>query len=358
MQAMNWMRRVSKRHVLAGVLVLSMVSCLARPRGFAWPRDLLAPVLMPLSYAGTYVAAGVRRNVRQWPAGEMDAETARRLLAENPALRRELLTHVDPRLKQQIHRYQWLLARRDRELARMAGMREFREVFPCMLIPATVIGAGPTPYERGRLLRAGRRASTGQMVTTRELLTYRPTALPGNEAVLSGTMLVGQIVSSGAWTARLQLITDPDFQVQAWVERVYDESKSPADQRIIEVVEAVAGKSVPTRRPLRKGDVWIPVNLLGQGTDRLITEALPARHGIAPGDLVLTVGVAPPQAGRAMADGARDPRLPEGMVIGRVAEVQPVPDNPRHVRLSVAPGADLGAVSEVYIVEPLASGRP
>ncbi len=348
---MNWMRRVSKRHVLAGVLILSVVSCLARPRGFGWPRELLAPVLAPLSYTGTYVAAGVRRNVHEWAAGEMDEETARRLLAEHPSLRRELLDRVDGRLRQQLHRYEWLLARKDERVARLAGMTGFRGHFPCMLIPATVIAHSPMPYEAGRLVWPGRRVSEGNLVTTRELLTYRPTAVPDNRAVLSNTSLVGQIVSSGAWTAHLQLITDPDFQVRAWVERVYDKSKDPADQRIIEVIETVGGKLVPARRPLRQRDeLWIPVNLRGQGTGRLTTEPLPRRHGIAVGDLVLTTGTGvDPDHG--------DSRLPEGVMIGRVAEVLPVSDNPQHVRLSIEPEADLEALHEVYIVEPQPTRR-
>jgi cell shape-determining protein MreC len=168
-------------------------------------------------------------------------------------------------------------------------------------------------------------------------LTNHPTAIPVQQAVLAGACLAGEIVSSGAWTAHLRLVTDPDFKINAFVYRLYD----PGRPRTIEAEELHDGKPVPISRSLRPDDPAVPVNLAGDLTG-LISAEVPARHGIRPGDHVRTMG--------------DDIRLPVGVFIGYVLEVTPSAANPKHVRLRVAPALDLQSLRDVYVVVPLASG--
>ena len=320
MHAMRWRWKVSKGRALKGLLVLSAISCLLRKQGFDWPRELLAPVLAPLSHAGTYAAGSVQHNVQNLVDGGIDAETARRLTEENQALRRQAIV------------YQNRLAEQAGRLAEMGRWRrELENDFPCMLIPATVIGRGPMSFQHSRLLRPRRRVSSGQFATTRTLMTNWPVAIRGKRAALGASALVGQIVSSGAWTAHLQLVTDPDFKIQAFVQRLYD----PQRPRTI-LQDNVS-------RPLAENDRPIPVNLAGNVAG-MITAEVPARHGIAEGDVVRTMG--------------DDSRLPIGVLIGTVAGVEPVPNNPKHVRLKVAPSAQLESLRDVYVVIPPVEGDP
>jgi len=324
---------------LAGLMAVSVISCLTWREGFGWPRETLAPLLAPLSHGLTYAAGGIRCNVRDLLGAPLDDETARRLLADNEAMRRELMRYVDDTLRRQVVFYQQQYAEQQQQLAEMGRWRQaFEDDFPCMLIPATVIAYGPTPYQRVSRVRTGKRVGKGQFVTTRSLLTNRPTAIPGApRAVLSGAAMVGQIVASGAWTAQLQLLTDPDFHVQAFVKRVYD----PRKQRKIVVDEVVGDKVVPVTRPLGPDDAMIPVNLTGD-LERMVSTAVPGQQGLEVGDYVVTMGL--------------DARLPVGIFIGTVSAVRVVPDNPKHVTLEVKPAAELELLREVYVVVPLVRG--
>jgi hypothetical protein len=289
-------------------------------------------VLAPISHAGTYTSASVGRNVREMIGRPIDRESVREILRANPELRREMHQHIDDAMRERMAAYEMQIAGQREQLTALGQWREeFDRDFPCMLMPATVISRGSaTPYERSRLLRMRKRTEIDQFVTTRELLTYRPTAPLGEPAVLSGTAVVGRIRRPGAWTAQLQLITDADFLMQAFVHRTV----TPHGNRQV----TIAGPGgVPESRPLRWDDPWVPVDLRGRG-DCMATDAVPARHGIEIGDYVLTRG--------------DDRRLPIGVVIGKVAKVHPVPDSPKHVTLEVAPSADLEHLRDVYIVVP------
>jgi hypothetical protein len=345
MLAMYWTRNLNRSHLLTGLVMLSIVSCLVWPRGFAWPRELLAPVLAPLSDALTYASTSIKGNLRGLTGGAADDETARRMLEEDEPLRQRLSNYVDQTLQRQVLSYEAQLADQQRRLDEMGQWRKYLPPgFPCKLLAAKVIGQGPTPFQREELLVRKNRlpggatwASKGDFVTMATILTDRPTAIPGELAVLSGSAVVGQIVTSGAWTAHLQLITDPDFKIKAFVYRQYD----AAHPRTIEAEEMNDGKSVPTPRSLRPTDPPVPVNLAGNLTG-LISAEVPAQHGIRPGDHVRTMG--------------DDVRLPVGVFIGYVRAVTPSPANPKHVRLEVAPASDLQSLRDVYIVVPMASG--
>jgi len=201
------------------------------------------------------------------------------------------------------------------------------------LIPAVVVGRESLPYGRTRLLNAGlsQGAAVGAGVTTRRLLTDRSKRLPRNVATISATALVGRVIDAGRFTARLQTVTDPGFEVAAKIRRVID----PANPRKITVTAGGAGEQVLTPA----NNVRIPVQARGDGRGKMLVRDVNAYHNIRPGDLLVAAG--------------DDAFLPVQARIGKVVEVI---DDPRRrglfVSLRVAPSADLAALREVYIVVP------
>lgn len=311
--------------MLTALLGLSAVSCFVFPRGFDRPRQWLAPVLAPLSHSGAYVASTVRRN-----------------LASDDALRRAAADQVDAALRRQVIAYERAILEYRSVLGEVAAARDaLGESFPCMLLPATVIGGAAGPYDDSRLLRTEGRAGRGQYVTTLELLTGRPTAVPEQVAALSGAAVVGRVVASGAWTAQLQLLTDRGYRMRAYVWRQVYEGR---DRRIlIAEPDPVSGATVLRERSLKATDPVVPVNLTGVG-DGLLSAEVPVGHAIEPGDVVVTMG--------------DDGRLPMQVTVGYVDRVETPPDSPKHVRLHVAPATDLDALRRVSIVVPLARRAP
>ena len=256
-------RKLTGSHLLKGLLALSVVSCFALPRGLDRPRELVAPLLAPISHGGTYICDTVGRNLTDLLGGDCDEQTARDILTRNPRLRRQLTDATAESLQRQLTAYEQLIAQQRSQLAEMAQARlVLRDDFPCKLVPATVIGGDAGPYSRSRLLRPSGRSAPGDPVTTRDVLTNRPTAIPETVAALSGEALIGRIVSSGGWTAHVQLITDPDFRTRAMVLRLI----YPDRRRRIMVAEPDDGRTLFVSRDLQPGDPAIPVYLSGQGT--------------------------------------------------------------------------------------------
>ncbi|MFW6154084.1 MAG: rod shape-determining protein MreC [Planctomycetota bacterium] len=324
------------RHVLQGLLVLSVVSCFALPRGLDRPRELFAPLLAPMSHSGIYVCDAIGRNINDLLHDDCDEQAVRAILRANAPLRDHLLGEIDRSLLRRLEACEQLIAAQQKQLDAVSRAREaLGGAFPCKLIPGKVIGEGATPWDREALLRTSSRPTPGAPVTTRALLINRPTAVPEGIAALSESALVGRIVSSGAWTAHLQLITDPDFSARGLIVRLI----YPDRERLITVEQRDGSRTLLVQRPLRMGDAPIPVSLFGDGRG-LVTAAVPARHAIEPGDWVITSD--------------RDGWLPMSVRIGTVRAVEPLTDNPKHVALRIEPEANLDALRRVTIVQPLA----
>jgi hypothetical protein len=319
--------------MLMGLLFASAVSCVFLPHGVQGPRELLAPLLAPVGRVLSVLSLNVRRNASA--GAPLDDETARQFLQDNEALQRQLTQYlVSQNERQAASSHQFWLQEKTRLEQADAWTRAMPREFPCMILPARVVAGPATPYQRTRTLQMKRSSvSVGDFVTTRAILINRSTALPGTPAVLSSSAVVGRIIESGAWTAHLQLVTDQNFQLKAFVQRVFD----PKHPRQIEDIGPGTGQ--PRSRPLREDDGPVPVNLTGCG-DGLISAAVSEGHAIAPGDLVLTMG--------------EDGRLPMAVVVGRVRSCEPVGNSSRHVRLRVEPEAKLDTLENVYIVLPQA----
>ncbi len=330
--------RLTRDHLLKGVLCLSVISCFAWPRGFERPRAVLAPILAPLSHGGAYVAATVKRNLTDLIGGVADEQALRDALAGNEPLRRQLSEHINDALLRRVVAQEQLLAKYQRQMVELSNARRaVGEGFPCMLLPASVIGASPTAFGHTRLLRPAGPAAAGEYVTTRELLTDRPTAIPEQVAVLSASSVIGRIVSGGAWTAHVQLVIDPDFHMRAYVVRVVYEDRERLIR--IEEVDPDSGRTVLRERALTVYDPPIPVNLTGSGA-AMTSAPAPAHHAIEPGDFIVTMG--------------DDGWLPLQVTIGVVERVVDLADSPKHVALKIAPAADLSSLRSVIVVVPLA----
>jgi cell shape-determining protein MreC len=165
------------------------------------------------------------------------------------------------------------------------------------------------------------------LATQRLLLTDREKKLPENLAALSGSSLVGRVVETGAFTARLQLVTDAGFATRAHIGRIID----PQNPR-----EVQAGARI---LPLTER-VNFPVEAYahGDGAGGLVCDPIPAVHNIRPGDVLQTRG--------------DEALLPTAVVIGRVSDVQNDPEHPGMVIVRAQPPADLASLRDVYVVVP------
>jgi len=317
---MRLLAKPSRRLIVVVLLLASAVTTLLGPAAAGPLRKLVHYVLPPFGDLPMYLTTEFKRHVGRSPAG-MSAREAR-LRRDNDILQRRLAA-VEGELSRRLG------AAADMNRARLGPVKDF----PCDLIPARVVAADSLPYARTRLVNVGVSDGVrpGLRVTTRELLTDRSKRLPGRWAAITPTALVGRIIESGAFAARLQLITDRGFQMRALIER------DPGNPREITVTTPGGASVRMLNRHGRFGRVAVWVR--GDGTNGLTVPSVPARHNVLPGDSVITSD--------------DEAFLPANVRIGRVTRVVPDPDHAGFVTLVVTPSADLASVREVYIVVPL-----
>ncbi|NBB95519.1 MAG: hypothetical protein GVY16_07235 [Planctomycetes bacterium] len=317
------------RAVLAGVLLLvACVLALAGPGVAARLRSTVHWALAPLGDAGMYLTTAVKSRAVDRP--DLTAGQAAELVAENRRLRGMVTTQRE-----------WL-RRIHGQL--QGGRQAFDRVFsraygpdadvPVRLVPARVVAGDSMPYGWSRLVQAGDRdgVEADMLATQRLLLTDRQKQLPDNLAALSGAALVGRVVETGAFTARLQLVTDEAFASRAHIGRVIDPQHPRQVQMRARMVPLTARINYPVEAYVR-----------GDGRGQLVCEPLAASHNVQPGDILQTRG--------------DEAMLPAAVVIGRVTDVSNDPEHPGMVLVRVEPLADLSALREVYLVVPRIS-RP
>ena len=205
-------RQSSRRYVALGLIGAGVV-CALLGTGFASRiRNLAGVALAPFGDGGMYLTSAIQDRVGGLGRRALSPSTAESIQAE----RRE----IEGRLIALEAEYSRLVD----ETVEMARLYAPREMGGWALVPATVTGAGSVPYGESRALNSGSAdgVAANVAVTTRALLTDRSKALPEALAVLGGENLVGRIVSSGAFTARLQLVTDKKFRTPALILRKVD----------------------------------------------------------------------------------------------------------------------------------------
>jgi len=314
----------SRKRLLAMLLALSAIVAgigapAARPL-----RHAGAFFLAPLGDAPMYAVTQLSARIAAAGRARMSEEEARKLREENQYLRR-LAAYWQ--YQEQVYR------QRAEDLSNFQRMYGPARDLACELIAARVVAAGSLPYGQTRLTSPGeaRGIRSGSPVTTRQLSTRRSKALPPKLAVVDSTFLVGRIADSGAFTARLQLLSDRGFRIQARVLRQI----SPTRPRMVTVTQ---GSQPRTTLLTPENNYPIEVIAKGDGGRHVLVEHVKEYHKVRRGDLLLT--------------STRAADMPAQIHVGKVVEVQRGRD-PRRVTLKVAPHADLANIRNVYIISPV-----
>jgi cell shape-determining protein MreC len=307
--------------LLVVLMAISVATTLLGPSAAGKLRAMVHWAFAPLGDAGMYLTTNVKKLTQPRPHVEPDrAET---ILEENEALRRKV----------QYLESQLLQAQRTLQGGRGVFSRLFHpsRAVPVRLIPARVVAGDSMPYGWTRIVNAGTRrdAVRGAYVTQRRVQTDRAEPLGENHPVLSTAGLVGRIVESGPFTARVQMVTDAGFDVRSEVHRVID----PQNPRMIQ-----AGDQMVRLQP--SNNAPIDATAFGDGAAGLIVPEVRKVHNIRPGD-VLQVR---PDVGA----------LPAPALIGTVTDVVDDAEHAGMVRLIVRPAVDLPSLRDVYIVVPSA----
>ncbi|MFP4053565.1 MAG: rod shape-determining protein MreC [Phycisphaerae bacterium] len=331
---MRLLRRIPPEGLLAVLICVSVAVALLGPDLSMMLRRLTSWAFAPLGDAGMYVVHQVKQGSGDLGEKTISGGEARRM-------RQKIAS-----LEGQVENYRTALAdvveRQGRQNALLRALYLSRRKlfgpihpaeFPWELIPARVVSADSLPYGNGRTINAGNGygVAEGNMVTTRVLLTNRSKAMIGEKlATISSQALVGEVVDSWAFGARLRLVTDRSFAVNALVHRRVD----PNDPRKITVVEE--GDS--SEQTLTRQHPRVPVRAVGDNENGLICRDVPEIHNILPGDVVYVQ--------------EDQYYLPARVRIGKVDRVEKQLKNPSFVTLHVAPHARLSAVRDVYVVVP------
>jgi len=327
--------RITRKTFLAALLAASLAASLLGS-GFSQSlRNSVQVFLAPLGDAGMYVATSI--SARTGSAG---------MRPISPAEARRLDEQIET-LQMQVEGLRRELLRTRRELAQIQEIRRspafapLRDV-PLELIPARVVGADALPYSQGRVVNVGREggASNGQAVTTRLLLLDRSKALPTDLRAIvpyrrlqevTGCALAGRLVETGAFTARLQLVTSRDYKMAARILR-------QPDGRLITSGRAKEALTATN-------NALIDVVAEGDGAGGMVVRQVSADHAVRPGDWLVTRD--------------DDAQLPVQLRVGTVTAVQDDPKRPRWlVTLTVKPQADLDALREVFVVRRLGANGP
>jgi cell shape-determining protein MreC len=328
------LRKISAEGLLIALICVSLAVSLLGPTASMYLRRLTGWAFAPFGDAGMYVVSVVDESADELTARPLSGSEARRLRRRVEALQSQLenyraaLDDVTTRHRQK-GRVLGALYRSQRKLFGAVKPEEF----PWELVSARIVGTDSLPYGSGRMLSAGQAAGVtdGTKVTTRVVLTNRSKAMVGEKlATISSEALAGEVIDSWAFGARLRLVTDRSFAVNALIRRVVD----PNDPRTVTVVE----EGNASKQKLTAGHPRVMVRAVGDGADGLVCHDVPEIHNVQPGDKLYT------QESLYY--------LPARVRIGRVDRVERQLKNPSFVTVHVKPWADLQMLRNVYVVVP------
>ncbi len=333
------LRGKPSRWVLLVLCVLSLLLMLLGERS-RWLCRRARPVLVPLSHVGMVAAVHLRTQLGRLTGAGSDSEQARIAALSNELLAMQAL--IDD-LNQQLQEMRaWRppfrrpLPDPNRPGAAPTGYR-------CKLIDAVVIGSEALPLRNRRLLGTGAESGVtgGEWVTTRRTLHEFSKALPRGLTALGRNYVVGKVTESAAYSATLQLVTDPGWQAQARILRLVRPGQTrQVDERHADgsVAPRLVRHSGRSRGPELAGPV-VAVTAEGDG-HRIVCRHVPAHHDVREDDVLTTAWSA---------------GLPFRLTIGRVEQVEREAGAPHFVTVKVRPEADLGNLRRVYIVLPVAA---
>ncbi|HDZ21726.1 hypothetical protein LCGC14_0284870 [marine sediment metagenome] len=304
--------------VLTVMLGLSILMSVAG-QGVARPaREMFQYVMIAPTDIGMYLATTFRRAFGDEGGQGLSAEQAEAINLRQRLLKNEVA---------------YLRGRLADSEQRVRDLTNFQEMFGpaksvnCVLIPARVVAGESLPYGDSRTVGVGERqgARAGDRVTTRRLVTDRAKAMVKLN-VLGANALVGYLGDTGAFTAKLILVTDRNFHTPAFVDR------DLANARMI----PGPTKEVPLTG---KNNELIPCTAVGDGWSGMVVRGISADKRVQVGDWLVT-------------------SIPKTVFlnkvpIGTVVEVRDDPQQAGFQELIIAPDADLAALRRVYIVYPL-----
>jgi cell shape-determining protein MreC len=319
----------SSRSVVLGVLLIaSGMTMLLGPAGSGRLRGMTHWAFAHFGDAGMYLTSRVKGI--SLDAKPLTEPEAKKLTQENAALKRRV-DSLEGKVLQQ-----------NRILTGVTRGSVFSKLFgpnrdaPVKLVAARVVAADSLPYGYGRMLNSGSRngAKSGLLVTTRALWTDRKKKLPQNFVVLSDSALVGRVMETKAFTARMYMVNDRAFEIRANIHRRINPKNPRQFQPVDRMVELTDKNNLP-----------IEVSAYGDGTTGLIVTGATKSDNVLPGDVLQTK--------------PNDVLLPAVVEIGIVARVTDNPKSPGRVDIYVNPSADLPSLRDVYIVVPeVAPARP
>ncbi len=323
---MRFKANASRGSILVFLLVLSVASTLIGPRLGRVLRPPMQSVLAPLTDGPTYLGTMFRAKLGEMTAKRFSQDEARQLAAENQAL-----GGVTDALRAELEKTRSELARIQQLDHLLFG--HLNDI-PCELVSARVVGSDSLSYGQTRTVSI-RKASNGLPVTTRLLATDRSKALPKLSQALTPvsyleqvaqTALVGRLIESGEFTARLQLVTDRGFVIRARIQRRID----PSNPRV--VIDNGVRTTLVTELPQ-----LVEIEVKGNGSDSMLASNVKDEYNIQAGDLLVTCN--------------DDVMLPAQVRIGEVAEKRPASKG-GFVDLRIKPLADLDGLRDVYVVVP------
>ena len=328
---------LSKKRTLVVMLGIAIVT--------SFMGSLISDLLrMPAVCAMAPVSDFVKASTSAFKTAMVNREEPVMSSAEASRLRREIQQlRSEAWARSQRERYWWDRYRRVQNTRKAYGASLER----CELIPARVILGEALPYGRSQTVIKGTIHGVEPGMRVIDVLIDRSKALPAGDKMrtitgyspgtgkpIAGSVLVGWVEAAGSFTARVRLVTDKRFKVEAWLHRTLN----PANPRII-TANTPEGPTEVTMTA--RNNSLINVKVMGDGERGLVTSAVPKSHNVRPGDWVWTIG--------------RSAKLPVKLRIGKVAKVATSVKNPNFVAMTVTPAAELGSLRDVLIVRSLVS---
>ncbi|MFW6065690.1 MAG: rod shape-determining protein MreC [Planctomycetota bacterium] len=325
---MNFQGNVTKPRVLIALMVAAMACSLLGRHAAAPLRRAVGYALAPVGDAGMYLSTALKSELKAIGSDGLTAEEARELRSRYESLQRQLLSLASENAR--LHHF----LRTSDDISKMYAPTS--DVLARRLIPARVVLSDSLPYGKTRLVNVGKStgASPNSWVTSRLVHTNRTKALQKGLATITPQALVGRTTDeTGAFTARVRLVTDPAFSMAAHIRRLADGRTVIVDQE---------GSAVEDRLT-EDNNKPIPVWIQGDGGEMMIARNVTAYHNVKPGDWVMTTG--------------EDHMLPIRIAVGRVESVEPDPEDPQVVTVRIKPFEDLSTLRDVHIIAPPPSGR-
>ena len=338
--------RLSKKRVLIALLVVAIATSLLG----SWVSDLLR---MPATCAMAPVSDFLRAATSAFKSAMADREEPAMSASEAARLREEVKrwrSKADECNRRGL--YWWKRCRAIQHTRSAYGA----SLDTCELIPARVILGESLPYGQSQTVAKGTIHGVKKGMRVIDVLTDRSKALPADDRMravtghapfagkpITGSVLVGWVEAAGSFTARVRLVTDKRFKIDAWLQRKIDPAKP---RKVTTTTPEGLADVFLTHDDVydTKGKENITTTLGGDGERGLITNSISKDYNIRAGDWLWTLG--------------QSAKLPVQLRIGEVVSVAPSDRNPNFVIAKVAPSAVLGTLRDIFIVRSLVSQLP